>query len=182
MNGRELTADDVVFNFHRLTALGSGFTEKSPNGGLITSLPIESIEAADGHTFVVKLKQISFTALDVFLYDSFEGGRIYPPEVINEHGSVQDWRNLVGTGPYELVDWVEGSSRTYTKNLNYWKDDEKFPGNRLPYSDELKILYMPDASTRLAALRTGKVALLGVLAKLSTGTTQRASSGPTLNS
>ena len=41
---------------------------------------------------------------------------MYPPEVIEEHGDAKDWRNLVGTGPYELTDVVEGSSTTYTKN------------------------------------------------------------------
>ena len=30
MNGRELTASDVEFNYHRLYGLGSGFTEASP--------------------------------------------------------------------------------------------------------------------------------------------------------
>ena len=30
MNGRELVAEDIVFNFHRMTGTGSGFTEKSP--------------------------------------------------------------------------------------------------------------------------------------------------------
>ena len=92
MNGRELTADDVVFNFHRFTGLGSGFTEKSPAGSILTSLPIASIEATDKLTVEIKLTQTSFTALDVFLYDSFDGGWIYPPEVIKEHGNVQDWR------------------------------------------------------------------------------------------
>ncbi len=61
---------------------------------------------------------------------------------------------------HSITDWVEGSGMTFTKNPNYWKDDEKFPGNRLPYADELKMLFMPDASTRLAALRTGKLSLL----------------------
>ena len=30
MNGRELTAQDVEYNFHRMVGIGSGFTEKSP--------------------------------------------------------------------------------------------------------------------------------------------------------
>ena len=165
MNGRELTADDVVFNFHRFTGLGSGFTEKSPAGSILTSLPIASIEATDKLTVEIKLTQTSFTALDVFLYDSFDGGWIYPPEVIKEHGNVQDWRNLVGTGPYELVDWVEGSSLTYTRNPNYWAFDEKFPENRLPYADELNQLTMRDPVTRMAALRTGKLAILDELSR-----------------
>ena len=31
MNGRELTAQDIEYNFHRLLGMGSGFTEKSTN-------------------------------------------------------------------------------------------------------------------------------------------------------
>ena len=165
MNGRELVAEDIVFNYHRFTGLGSGFTEASPFGGSITQVPIESIEATDTHTVVVRLKQPSFTALDVLLFNSFEGGWMYPPEVIEEHGNVQDWRNLVGTGPYSMTEWVEGSGITYTKNPNYWKDDEKFPGNRLPYADEIKLLFMADTSTQLAALRTGKLALVEELGR-----------------
>ena len=33
MNRRELTADDVVFNFHRMLGMGSGFTEPSTGIG-----------------------------------------------------------------------------------------------------------------------------------------------------
>ena len=90
--------------------------------------------------------------------NSHDGAFIYPPEVIEEHGDAQDWRNLVGTGPYMLTDWVKDSSVTYTKNPNYWGYDEKFPENRLPYLDEVKSLIIPDSSTLLAALRTGKIA------------------------
>ncbi len=159
MNGREMVAEDIVFNFHRMTGLGSGFTEESPNAGSVTNLPIESIEATDKYTVVFKLKKVSFNALEMIYWESHEGAWIYPPEVIKEHGNAQNWRNLVGTGPYELTDWVEGSSMTYTKNPDYWKDDEKFPGNRLPYADEIQVLFMSDFATRLAALRTGKIAL-----------------------
>ena len=68
-----------------------------------------------------------------------------------------------GTGPYELVDWVEGSSLSYTKNPNYWAFDEKYPDNRLPYIDEIVWLVMPEESTRLAAFRSGQIDYLGGL-------------------
>jgi peptide/nickel transport system substrate-binding protein len=158
MNGRELVAEDIVFNYNRMAGLG-GFTEKSPGSAGYTNLPIESITSPDKYTVVFKLKKVSFTARDQIYYDNHETGWIYPPEVIKEHGNVKNWRNLVGTGPYMLTDWLEGSSMTYTKNPDYWKDDEKFPGNRLPYIDEIKILFMADLSTKLSALRTGKIAL-----------------------
>ena len=68
---------------------------------------------------------------------------------------------MVGTGPYMITDWVRGSSITYTKNPNYWSDDEKYPGNRLPYIDELRSLVMTEVATVLSALRTAKVDYIG---------------------
>ena len=92
---------------------------------------------------------------------------IYPPEVLEESGGTlefEEWAKLVGTGPYELTDWVEGSSMTYVKNPNYWGYDEKYPENRLPYIDGLRFLMMPEEATRLAAMRSGKIDFLHVAA------------------
>ena len=83
------------------------------------------------------------------------------PEVIQQYGDVKDWRNLVGTGPYSLTDWTDGSSFTFQKNPDYWKDDEKYPGNRLPYIDEIQGLIIAEEATRLAGLRSGKIDFLG---------------------
>ena len=84
-----------------------------------------------------------------------------PPEVIKEHGDASDWRNLVGTGPFELTNYVEGTVVTYARNPNYWGYDEKYPQNRLPYVDEVRSPIMPEEATRIAALRSGKVDFLG---------------------
>ena len=80
MNGRALTAEDVVFNFHRLTGLGSGFTEPSPHTADITAVPFESIAATDKNTVVFKLKRPSPTALLTILDSPYVF--IQPPEVI----------------------------------------------------------------------------------------------------
>ena len=85
---------------------------------------------------------------------------MYPPEVIKEHGNAQDWKKLVGTGPFMMTDWTEGSSITYVKNPDFWKDDEKFPGNRLPYVDEMQVLWIKERGTLLSALRTGQIAYI----------------------
>ena len=158
MNGRELVAEDIVFNFHRMMGLGD-FAEAGPSPyvAAFTKLPIESIEATDKYTVVFKLTRLDFNAFEMIYQESHEGSWIYPPEVIKQYGHMQDWKTAVGTGPYMLTDWVKGSAITYTKNPNYWDYDEKFPENRLPYLDEIKMLVIPDASTRLSALRTGKI-------------------------
>ena len=161
VNGRELTADDVVYSFHRVLGIGSGFTEL---GGIdvsasLGSVPIESITASDKNTVVFKLTKPFLPTVPYLLVGSHT--LILPPEVIKEHGDYKDWRNVVGTGPYELVDSVEDTSFTWRKNPNYWGFDEKYPENRLPYIDKIKVLLMPEEATRVAAMRAGKADYVG---------------------
>ena len=162
MNGRELTASDVEYNYHRMTGMGSGFDEPSAYsaGQPLVTAPYESITATDEHTLVVKLTRPDPDFLGAFTTQNVMF--IYPPEVIKEHGDVKDWRNLVGTGPFEITDWVEGSSITWTKNPNYWGYDEKYPENRLPYIDGMKMLVIPDVATRVAALRSGRIDVMAM--------------------
>ena len=165
VNGRELTADDIVYNFHRNLAMGE-FSEAKPTTGLQfqgwDTIPIESITATDKWTVVFKLKRPDSRALRSII-DPYVHV-ILPREVIEKYGDMKDWRNVVGTGPWMLTEYVEGSSLTLNKNPNYWSYDEKYPGNRLPYIDELRAPYMPDIATRIAALRTGKIDYQGTLA------------------
>ncbi len=159
MSGREFTADDIVFNYHRILGLGSGFTEPTPQRtAQLLPIKVESVRATDKYTVVFKLKEPNIKALQGIVDD--EVAYIHPPEVIKEHGDTTDWRNLVGTGPYELTDYVEGSSITYTKNPDYWGYDEKYPENRLPYFDQIKGLALPEVATMLSALRTRKIDFL----------------------
>ena len=160
MNGRELTAKDIEYNFHRWLAMGefSG-AERSPYTRILGIPEWESITATDDSTVVFKLKEPHIWALTYVHWS--EIAWIYPPEVIQEHGDANDWKNLVGTGPFMLTDVVEGSSHTLTKNPNYWGYDEKYPQNRLPYIDQLKVLAIPENTTRISALRTGLIDYVG---------------------
>ena len=161
MNGRELTAQDIEYNFHRLLGLGSGFTAPpATHSGPVLQLGVESVTATDTLTVEFELKQPQLRALPTILAEDW-GAFILPPEVIQQHGDVKDWRNLVGTGPFMLTDLVDGSSRTYSKNPDYWGFDEKFPENRLPYFDKLSGLIMNEPATFLAALRSGQLDYIG---------------------
>ena len=172
MNGRELTADDFVYNFHRVSGTGSGFTEAAEYAAFFGYGVIESITATDKYTVEFKLKEdvtgktwyLGFNMPQVIGASYYSD--IYPPEVIEEHGDAQDWRTIVGTGPFMLTDLVEESSVTYKKNPNYWGYDPKYPENRLPYVDEMRALYMPEVATQMAALRTGKVDLIGISTRI----------------
>ena len=161
VNGREVTADDVEYNFHRLLGLGK-FTDAGPNPhasvATLTSIPWESVTATDKWTVVFKLKEPRLRALNHVLETHQTG--LQAREVIEQHEEY-DWRNLVGTGPFMLTDVVEGTSFSLTKNPDYWGYDEKYPENRLPYVDETRFLVIPEVATRLAALRSAKIDFIG---------------------
>ena len=162
MNGRELTAKDVEYNWQRLLGLGK-FSEAGASlmAGGFPPEDFESVTATDDWTVVFKLNKPNFHALKNLLGQWI--AVIYPPEVIEEHGDYKDWRNTVGTGPYALTEVVEESSRTWTKNPDYWGYDPKYPDNRLPYTDKVVALLMPEGATRLAALRAGQLDMLGTV-------------------
>ena len=77
MNGREFTADDVVFNFHRMLGVGSGFTEPSPGIGELGKPQWESITAPDKYTVVFRLKQPYLRTVNVV--SDWYSMVIYPP-------------------------------------------------------------------------------------------------------
>ncbi|HUV44582.1 MAG TPA: ABC transporter substrate-binding protein [Dehalococcoidales bacterium] len=157
MNGRELTAYDVEWSYHRTLGMGSGFTVATPNATGMLGIPFESITATDKYTVEVKLKSPVLTALKTFLCESYEGSWVYPPEVIQQYGNLNDWHHLVGSGPFMIFDHVIDSSWTWVKNPDYWGYDEKFPENKIPYVDRVRQLVIPDYQTQVAALRAGKI-------------------------
>jgi len=163
MNGRELTAKDVEYNWQRLLGLGKfSETGASPMAGGMQPANYESVTATDESTVVFKLKTPDLAALRNVLGSQWIA-LIYPPEVIEQYGDYKDWRNTVGTGPYALTKVVEDSTRIWTKNPDYWAFDEKYPLNRLPYADKVITLFMPEGGTRIAALRSGKIDILGTI-------------------
>ena len=148
VGGREMTADDVVFSIKRHF--------ETPQSYIYTNYRkiFQSVTALDKWTVVVKC--VAGEVGSMFTLTS-EYVKIVPREVIDKYGDMKDWRNVVGTGPFIMKDYVPDSSGTLVRNPNYWAKDPLHPKNMLPYLDGVKWLIMPDVSTRLAALRTGKM-------------------------
>ena len=158
VNGREFTANDVLYHFNRQYGLGDGFTKPSPfhgSSGFTTSLI--SVTATDKYTVVFKWN----VANPEFIMETIQtfgtGQDIEAREAVEKWGDLNDWHHAIGTGPFILNDFVSGSSATLVKNPNYWGYDERYPQNKLPYIDTLKVLIIPDDPTAMAALRTGKI-------------------------
>ena len=159
VNGREFTAKDIEYNYHRFFGMGSGFTEISSY--FKDKVPsLESITATDKYTVVFNLGKPQLDAVEKLVTEVHAW--LYAPEVIEQYGDAKDWMKLVGTGPFELEDNVPGSSTTYVKNPNYWGYDEKYPENILPYVDEMRVLTMGDPATKSAAMRSRKIDGVGL--------------------
>ncbi len=154
MNGREVTADDWIASFRYLTQhprsmiktyapqlASTATTEKTGPWEVTVKTPVDPL---------VGWGWLAWGTAMYFLL---------PPEVVSKYGDMRDWRNVVGTGPFMLTDYVDGSSATLVKNPNYWQIDPVGPGkgNHLPYLDGIKILVIPDISTAEAALRAARV-------------------------
>jgi len=159
-NGRKLTAQDIQFHFDRLLGTGSGFTQSIPAvAGLLGA--VQKVTALDNYTVEVKYKNPSLINNFNALANPGNQNEIENPETIKQYGPlINDWRYAVGTGPFILTDYVPGSAMTYSRNPNYWGYDERHPENKLPYVDTLRVLSIPDASTRMAAMRTGKIDIM----------------------
>ena len=161
VNGRQLTAHDVAYSWQRLL-FGVDGGEPSPDcpGGFdICNTKWESVAATDDSTVVFKLQEPSVTAFSRMLVA--EHGYIVAREVVDEFGDIQDWRNVTGTGPFQLTDVVEGSSWTYTKIDDYWGFDPKFPDNRLPYADTIEFLVVNDPTAITSLMRSGQADWIG---------------------
>jgi len=162
-NGRQFVADDVAYKFNRLYGLGGyGFT--TPGNSSVTSavkvfLKLKSVTAPSKYTVV-----FSFTGANP--EDILEGitgpniPKIECPDQVKQDGDANNWHHVIGTGPFMLTDYVSGSSATLVKNPNYWGYDERYSQNKLPYVDRVIYLIIPNTTTALASLRTGKIEVL----------------------
>jgi len=154
VNGREMTAEDVVYSIKR-------YTETPGSYGNTSTKPEEraTVTAPDKWTVVLKYPP---AAIGQHYMRFSDFCRVVPQEMVEEWGDLQDWRAACGTGPFILADYVNMSSLTFERNPNYWRKDPLHPENTLPYVDSLKLLIIEDTSTSIAAMRTGKLDHLGV--------------------
>ncbi len=152
-NGRDITAEDIAYNIRR--TFSTDILDPNPSRTYSSFNELyDSVEVIDDN--VVQLRSTPGNIGSLFQGAS-QKLRHYAQDAIEHYGDMRDWRNLVGTGPFTLDEYVEGASFTYGRNLDYWGMDPLMPENQLPYIDTLQWLIIPDRSTMLASMRTGKI-------------------------
>ena len=145
-NGRPLVSGDVKWTYDRLLGIGSGYDKPyASENDWSAALPmVESIECPDEHTVVFHFNTDSEVALNTFITTQVCIGGPEWDELTTEQQN--DWHYAAGTGPYILEDYSPDNYMTFVRNENYYDHDERYPDNRLPYLDRIKLQFISDST------------------------------------
>lgn len=156
LNGRAITAEDVVYSYQRTATDEALFVRKSQYNN------VESFEAVDDTTVKIVLSEPSVPFLAT-IGDVYE--TVVAREIVEKHGDLKLVEAAHGGGPF-IVDKASFDKEIggrFRRNPNYFKKDEA--GVQLPYLDGVEYQFIGDASALYAALTTGKVDVGGVAAE-----------------
>lgn len=143
-DGSDFDAADVVYTVKRIPQV-----QNSPASFDSDVAKIISIEAKDAHTLIVKLSEASPRFIK-------EIGNLYilPSELALDVSS-DDFNNgpaMIGTGPYQFVEWRRGEFVKAVRNPHYW--------GKQPHFDEVTFRFITNGASRVASLLSGSVDMI----------------------
>ena len=142
-DGTPVDAAALVYNFDRMRDPEFG----SPRASELSF--VESYEAADEHTFVVRLSQPYAAFLPALASWS---GMIVSPTAAETYGD--DFiQHLVGAGPFKFVDHIRDDRILLVRNDDYFREG-------LPYLDEVVVRPFVDGESRVINLKSGALDMI----------------------
>jgi len=142
LNGRPLTVEDVKYSLDQIRNHASYRTDYAP---------LTSVTTPDDQTVVLKTSAPYAPLLSYLGVGNYGTWKVFPKELIET--KLTD-STSIGTGPYIRAEHVQGSRIVFKKNPDYWNKEGR------PYLDEVKVMVMPDATSRDAAFLTKQIDIL----------------------
>ena len=151
-NGKELTSDDVKCSLERAMKIG-------PIGRML-------LRDAEGNPIIREIKILNKTTFALTLNKPFYplienlahlATAIIPKEICKKYfdGPITNLSDVIGSGPYKLVEYERGKGAKLVFFNNYW--------GLKPRIKNVEYLILPDSNARVSALLTGQVdVILGV--------------------
>jgi peptide/nickel transport system substrate-binding protein len=138
-DGTPFTAEDVQFSIDDMKT-----SDRAP--GLAQFLEdVESVKIIDSHTVEIRTK-VPLPTLPARL-------TTYTPMVSAKQRKGKDPETYVdkplGTGPFRFVEWRRGDRIVLERNEQYWRG--------IPRVQRVTIFFIPDDTTRVAALQAGRI-------------------------
>lgn len=159
---REVTADDVVANWHAILDPDYGAYGISTYQGILTGddvTPEDTVQKTGEYevTFNLQTEFAPFLIKQAKM-SAFGWFNIVPMDAVEEHG--EDFgtasTGVWSTGPfmYNAEQSSQGSKYVLEANPDYFKEGE---GGQLPYVDTLTFQISPESSTRTSSLQAGSI-------------------------
>ncbi len=139
-NGKDLTADDVIYTFQRI------LNPKFPLAGATALGPLDVKNMKKLDPLTVQLPMAAPFAS--FVEQLADYGYLYIVPV------GYDLKNPVGTGPFRFESCTPGEQSVFLRNPNYWQ-------HGLPYADSVTTIDFTDTSSMINALTSGQIDAAG---------------------
>lgn len=106
--------------------------------------PVTSVTITDPLTVVVQMSA-PWPAFEGYLYGTGRMGIVAPAQLADANTCAT---NLIGTGPFKLVEWIPNEHLVVQRNPTYWRSG-------LPYLDKITFIPAQDAQAALNGLNSG---------------------------
>ena len=159
---RDMTADDVVASLNRIldpnlkpspSPVGSAFFSIIDGAQAVLdkkATTATGIVAVDPSTVTIKLVKPDKRLLAI-LAMSF--GSVVPKELAGEDTAAFE-KAPVGTGPYYLESYQQGSKAVLKRNTSYWQPD-------LPKTDSVEVRFLVEQNTEIQQAQAGQLDITG---------------------
>ena len=142
VDGKELTTDDIMFSWEKLTA------PESPNMTMVSH--VTKFEAVDDYTLNVELESPSATFKDLLADANVL--HIQPTEA---DGGYDPRLDMIGTGPWIFDQYEPSVSIQYSKNPEWFVEGK-------PFMDGVELFIIPEYQNRLSQFKAGNTSVAGI--------------------
>ena len=172
-DGAPFTAHDVDFTFNRII-YNDDINSSDRDAFTFRYISEETGEWTEGRMTVAALDDYTVQFVLPVPFAPFlrsMGNAVYPKHILEPYvdaGTFEDvWdinadpSEVIGTGPFTIVQYAPGDRLTLRRNPGYWMKDSA--GNSLPYVDEVVYHIVADFEEELALFQAGEADVHGVL-------------------
>lgn len=166
-DGREITADDVVFTWNEIILAGFGNT--SLRDSVLIEGEYPKVRKIDKYTVEFTIKN-PFAPFQRFVGTSIAPAHVFRPVVKKGKryfdsylGTTVNPKDIVSSGAFMLEEYVPAQRVVLKRNPNYYSMDENH--NKLPYLDKYVILIVGDLNNELLKFESGELDVISVRGK-----------------